>query len=285
LPARFGAFARGERLGIDPAAWVAASLRDLLSPDEAIGTSSRDAPGVVHTTSVWRDPEGALRVLRIQADTPRSVCDRFLLGAARSRAAVLLTSGSILRAEPELRHELHHEPAIDAALAAWRRGLGLLEPPALAVLSRGDVPLDHAALSEQRSVVLLTGGAGAKRLRGQLARSSQRDRDRVRVAEIEPLGVRAALTWLRHRYSSVTVELGPSAARELYVDPVAVDELWLGRFLAASIPAGVAGQALVDEAELARLLPLSCGNAEVVEASGRWCFERRGRDPSPTAKR
>ena len=173
----------------------------------------------------------------------------------------------------DLRHELHPDPRTNAALAAWRRRLGLGAPPALAVLSRGDVPLDHGALRSGREVVVLTETPAASRLRAAAARLG-RDGS-VGIEAIEPCDPRTAVAWLRRRFDRVTVELGPSAARELYLEPAVVDALWLGRLLEPAPPEPVIGRALLRDGDLARLLPLVAERVEVVEASGRWGFEHR----------
>jgi hypothetical protein len=73
----------------------------------------------------------------------------------------------------------------------------------------------------------------------------------------------------------VTVELGPGAASELYQPPAALDELWLGRFLEPALRDSVVGQTLAFEESLEQRLSLEGAYTDVLEASGRWRFERR----------
>jgi hypothetical protein len=71
----------------------------------------------------------------------------------------------------------------------------------------------------------------------------------------------------------ITVEVGPTAARSLYLEPLAVDELWLAAYLGVP-PEEVVGEELLAADRLAALLEPCAPAFEVEEASGRWRFER-----------
>ena len=104
------------------------------------------ATGRLHVAAIHAASE---RVLAIGPAAPPSETDRFVLGLARARADVIVTTGSILRAEPELVHRFAETPQADAAFAAWRRSvLGRADPPRLLVLSAsGDLPKAHPAFA------------------------------------------------------------------------------------------------------------------------------------------
>ena len=107
--------------------------------------------GVVHVTAVWQRAGGYLVTLRSGSSTgddpPRIVHDAFALGIARARADAILTTGEILRREPDLRHGLPGPGALPLGLAEWRRTvLGKTTPPILWVMTRsGDLDFAHPA--------------------------------------------------------------------------------------------------------------------------------------------
>ena len=68
----------------------------------------------------WRGARGVLQVaavadrawvaIAIGPAAPSSATDRFVLGFARARSDAIVTTGAILRAEPDLVHELSDRP-------------------------------------------------------------------------------------------------------------------------------------------------------------------------------
>lgn len=220
--------------------------------------------GILHVTAIGRDPSGASRVLRIGPDTPRSETDAFALAFARARSDAIVTTGSILRAEPEVSHD----PGAD--LLRWRREVrGKEHAATLVVLSRGrDLPLDHPAFA-QEGVLIATSRDAASGVRCRLG---SRAVGVMALEDSSPRGLMAALA--RRGFHDVLVEAGPSTANSLYEAPIAVDELLLSVYEGAPIPEALCAGPFAGDARLVELLgdPVS----EVVrdEASGPWRFRR-----------
>ena len=247
---------------------VAALGRELLGDDPA------RASRVLHVAAVWRDASGSARVLRIGPRTPRSEHDRFLLALARARAEAIVTTGRILREEPSLTHGLLGPPDLRAALAAWRRERLVLAPrPHLLVLSSGrDLDPAHPAFHGPTRPLLFVPAQVAAELRERFASSE------VRVASVPKPSVRLALEHLRRLGAKrITLEAGPTTARELYDEPAGVDELWLSTYCGERPPESVIGEPLVPDALLAAALPNGSEPSSRAEPSGRWRFERRWR--------
>jgi riboflavin biosynthesis pyrimidine reductase len=241
-----------------------------------LGDDPARAGRVLHVAAVCRDAEGVARVLRIGPETPKSAHDSFLLSLARARAEAIVTTGRILREEPALTHGLRGPPALRAALSAWRRErLVLAHDPWLLVLSSGRA-LDpmHPAFHAPLRPVLYVPSAAAAGLRERFA-----DTD-ARVASVPQPTVRFALDHLRRLGARrITLEAGPSTARELYDEPVGVDELWLATYEGAP-PEALLGEPFASEARLRAALPEAGPPAFRDEPSGRWRFERRWRPAS-----
>lgn len=246
---------------------VAALGRELLGDDPA------RAGRVLHVAAVWQSGAGVARVLRIGPETPTSPHDAFLLSLARARAEAIVTTGKILREEPALTHGLLGPPALRSALAAWRRErlvLGL--DPWLLVLSSGrGLEPAHPAFHAPLRPLLFVPAAAATGLRERFAETD------ARVVSVPKPDVRLALEHLaRLGAKRITIEAGPTTARELYAEPVRVDELWLASFGGRPAEA-VVGEPFVDEARLAAALPEASLPVARDEASGRWSFSRRWR--------
>ena len=230
-----------------------------------------DDPGVIHVTAVWRAPAGPPRVLRIGPDTPRSDTDFLVLNAARARADAIVTSGRVLREEPDVTHALQGPAGAVRELTRWRRELhGGDAPPLSAVLSSGrDLDLDHPLLCSGHALLFVPEDAA----RGLRDAASGRA---LQVIGHPAPDVRALVGWLRAERGArtISIEAGPSTARELYAPPLAVDELLLSVFEGDELPEEVAGPAFLPLAELARLLPSSSPPVRVAEPSGAWSFTR-----------
>ena len=231
------------------------------------------ATGLLHVAAI-HGPSG--RILAIGPASPPSPTDRFVLGLARARADVLVTTGSILRAEPDLVHRYAEVAADDRAMGEWRRRtLGLEAPPRLLVLSAtGRFPSDHPALVSGSGWIWTT-GKGAREIGdpppGFSVVTAPRGRD----------SAAHAVAWLREQWlaaereATILLEAGPSTTRAFYEEDATapLDELLLSRFEGA-IAEAAEGPAFVSaEARGARL-----GEARsacvVAEPSGRWVFER-----------
>jgi riboflavin biosynthesis pyrimidine reductase len=231
-----------------------------------------DAPGVVHVTAVWCPAAGPPRVLRINEATPKSDTDFFVLNATRARADAILTTGRILREEPGVSHALQGPDA--KALEDWRtRTLGKTEPPLTLVLSSGrDLDLDAALLQGPGKVVLFTGAEAAARL----APAAQGRALKI-VSDPTP-SIRSAIQWLRGQGArTISIEAGPSSARELYAVPVLVDELLLSIFEGRQLPEGVEGPEFLPLEKLREMLPHATPPVRIEEPSGPWSFQRLAR--------
>jgi riboflavin biosynthesis pyrimidine reductase len=241
---------------------------------ELLGDDPARTGRVLHVASVWRDAGGEARVLRIGPKAPRSVHDAFLLSLARARAEAIVSTGRILREEPALTHGLRGPPELRAALSAWRRErLVLGQEPWLLVLSSG-AALDpmHPAFHAAARPVLFVPSAAAAALRDRFAATE------VRVVSVRQPSGRLALDHLRRLGAKrVTLEAGPTTARELYEAPARVDELWLATYAGPPPPPEAIGEPFVADERLAAVLPETSAACDREEASGPWRFERRWR--------
>lgn len=225
--------------------------------------------GVLHVTAVWRSPSGELRTLRITPATPRSETDAFVLALARARADAIVTTGKILRDEPELSHAIE-----DAGLLAWRRErVGRSEPARSVVLTSGrEIDWSHPILRGGARVLLVTSHEGARRLE---------DGRRAAVADVEVMarqdpGLRDTVLMLRRDLgcATIAVEAGPSTSRQLYRDPALVDELLLSVYEEPDLPAEVCGEASLEPDRIAELFGPPHHEVSRRERSGRWSFRR-----------
>ena len=240
----------------------------------------RAATGTIHVAAV-HDETG--HVIAIGPEAPKSGTDRFVLGFARARADAIVTTGSILRSEPDLVHRLAESPEEQSALAAWRQAtLGREEPPRLLVLSAsGRFPTDHPALAAAQGWIW-TSREGRARCgtppEGFDFVVPGEDTDEVGDAN----GVAAALAWLlaRDAVDTLSLEAGPSTTAALY-DPAAregvafagVDELLLSRF-EGDIAEAADGPDFVPTPHLVDRFGGPATAIRLVEDSGPWRFER-----------
>ncbi len=227
--------------------------------------------GVLHVVATWLDrgPQGdTRRVIRITPSSPKSETDAFLLNLARARADVILTTGKILRDEPELEYSLPERWR--DAMGRWRaEQMGREEPPTLAVLTSGrDLDPEHPALHGWADPVVLTSDNAACAVRSRLGSA-------VRVIGLKSPGPRSAIDWARSRgATTITIEAGPRTARALYAAPLAVDELWLSEYLETNLPPALRGEPLFEGVEVDSHLRPAGGPTLLSQASGRWRFQR-----------
>lgn len=167
--------------------------------------------GVVHVASVWRDPDGNTVVLRIGPDAPKSAADAFALSSSRARADAILTTGAILREEPQMV-ALPFGADATSLRAARSDIFGRSTEPALMVLSRGDVDPAHPALRCGVRPYVLTGREGAAKLRASGVTEA------CQVVELEVPCAASAITWAKKALlaRTVTIEAGPTTALGLY---------------------------------------------------------------------
>lgn len=236
------------------------------------GQISADSGGIVHVASVWRAPGGDYITLRVGPHAPVSEIDWFVLNAARARADAIVTTGRILRAEPELIHDLRG--SMGAALTSWRaRALERSRPPYLLILTSGrDVPRAHPALRGCARPVIYTGVEGADALEsaGDLG---------VPIIRDERPSLARALVYLRAHLGcrTVVVEAGPSTSAALYGgsgqrgDRLAqVDELLLSIYQGERLSPSSHGPTFVSAAAIDATLPHRSPGFQ----AGRWRFMR-----------
>lgn len=211
--------------------------------------------GVLHVTAVAREGDG-LTVMKIGEHSPKSPLDFFSLNLARARVDAILVTGSVLRAEPELRYELG---GASRALHAWRDAR-YERPPYVLVLSRGGLDGAHPVWQSWARPIAFVPAEAEEDVRAALPA-------RVEVVAGSG-GARGAIEWLRADKGcrGVSVEAGPSVAVPLYEG--VIDELQLSVFEGALDPRGRAG-AMLSEAELAERLERVGGSAH-----GEWRFSR-----------
>lgn len=248
----------------------------------------RVSSGLVHVAAI-ASPSN--RVIALGPSAPGSLIDRFALGLARARADAIVTTGSILRSEPDLVHCYSDDPAEDRALADWRRRvLGRSSPPSLVVLSASGVfPIDHPALRAARSGFVWSSETGRERLRGtslvlavEVASGGTRGL-RTGTEETESSAQRsdlaAALECAKTELAATTIliEAGPSTASRLYsVNPghsPRVDELLLSNFEGELAPSAV-GPPFIEPSVLSTLFATPRSSCRIEEPSGFWRFER-----------
>lgn len=240
--------------------------------------------GVVHVLSVWRPASWAAnrpgRVIRLGRDSPRSPADAFMLDLARARADLILTSGSILRCEPGLRHDAPARGEAAEGLASWRRDvLGRTAPARLVVLTRGrDLDPSHPSL--RSGACVMTGPEGERALRASAQRAG------IEICVLEPAGPREAVAALCRQpdATAVTVEFGANAARPLYQSQgrgqgpepgrVLVDELWLSTYLEDGLGEDARGAEFLAPERIHEIFGAPVSHTIRDEPSGRWSFER-----------
>jgi riboflavin biosynthesis pyrimidine reductase len=237
---------------------------------EILGIDPALTTGCVQPMATWLDPEGARVALRICDATPRSETDFFLLNLARARADAILTTGNILREEPNVTHTLQGPGSVPEALADWRRNvLGLRDPPWLLVLTSGrSLDPDHPAFKTSVRPVLFVPEDAAPGLTERFGGMAQ-------VEGVARTGAREAVDWLRENGAErITIEAGPSASASLYDEPIVIDEIWRSTYQEHELLRDVIGPTLRPDRTLDALLPSRTGGVIIREPSGPWLFER-----------
>lgn len=222
--------------------------------------------GVVHVVSATRTADGRLHVIAIGPHAPRSATDFFVLQLFRARAAAVLSTAQILRAEPQL--SLAFAGPWAQALAAHRTQLLGEEPLACAILTQsGGVPAQHPLFRDPVQKLVFT-------MPERAAELSRRLGSEVEVLGEADLTARLALQRLAERGAcSISVEAGPSTASTLYGAEPCVDELWLSRVDIPSLDPRAVGTALPPDELLFAGLTLA-SSVSRAEQSGTWHFQR-----------
>ena len=222
--------------------------------------------GIVHVAAVVRAADG-FRVLEIGKHSPKSDTDAFALSLSRVRSDAILSTGAILRAEPEMQAEPFGRLA-DSLRALRTTAYGRMEPPALLVLTGGNVDVDHPAFHGWARPYLVTGAAGAARLRPRIAGT------RIHLVELEVPSAAATITWAQEHLAArtVVIEAGPSTALPLY-GTEHVDELMLSVF-EGDPPSEAIGKPFLPEARVEALFGAPKSSVRLQEPSGSWRIER-----------
>ncbi|MFO0692219.1 MAG: hypothetical protein U0230_01555 [Polyangiales bacterium] len=251
---------------IDPIATVA-DVEAALA--RVYGDGFAPLPGVLHSASVWEGPDGP-RVLRIGEHAPKSAWDHFLLQTTRARADAIVTTGRILREEPQLRYNLEGPPETRQALHHWREQVvGKTEPPRVYVLSSGrDLSLDHPTFGSWAIPTLALPENAPEKLLEQAHAMC------IAVERLPSIDLRTLVEHLRTRYATVSIEAGPSSGNDLYTEPMRIDELVLGRFVGQDLDPRAAGGAFYSAAELEARFGPPLADTPIDEPSGPWRFAR-----------
>jgi len=253
---------------------ISERLRSLYGEDPA------EACGVLHAAAVWRSPEGVLRVIRIGPGCPASETDEFVLRSARMRSQALVTTGRILRAEPDVTHIEQ-----DTALLAWRRDqVGRSEPPRSVVLTSGrHLDLHHPLLKTGHRPMIVSDEGAAESLRLAARKAGLA----VEVVGRPRPSIRDTLSLLEGQgCQTILVEAGPTTATPLYDEPVRVDELLLSVHDAETLDDVWTGPQFVGLRQLEAIFERRSVPASRRELGGQWTFHRLTRNvgkPRPGA--
>ncbi|MBW2507894.1 MAG: hypothetical protein JRE81_04625 [Deltaproteobacteria bacterium] len=220
-------------------------LSDAASVDRAaralFGGPLDTRPQVSHSFAAWRASTHApLTTIKINEHGPKSELDWLALHIARARADAIIITGKILRDEPNLTFSLRADPRWGEALESWRRHRwGLCDPPWILILTgRGDIDFEHPVFDGWGRPIIFTSDRTATR---KLAASP------CPVVSDEAPDIRSAIEHLRlaRECECVSIEAGPSTARDLYERPMLVKELLLSVYLEPSLDERAKGEPLV----------------------------------------
>lgn len=224
--------------------------------------------GVLHSIALWIDAAGEAHALRIAPGCPQSDTDAFLLRAARMRAEAIVTTGQILRDEPQLTHG-----ESDRGLRAWRRErVGLQASPRTVILTSGDqIDMKHPALGTEHRPMIITREEAAAPLRNAAHRAGVT----LEVIGREATSIRDTLALLRGQgHRTVLVEAGPTTAVSLYDEPLRVDELLLAVYRGAVLAPQWIGPRFLNLNALEGAFRRRTPPTAVGEPSGEWTFQR-----------
>lgn len=248
-------------------------LSDAASVDRAaralFGSPLDTRPDVSHSFAAWRAAaDEPLTTIKINEHAPKSALDWLALHISRARADAIIITGKILRVEPELSFSLRADPRWGDSLESWReRRWGLCDPPWILILTgRGDIDFEHPVFHGWGRPLIFTTDRTATR---KLAAAP------CPVISDEAPDIRRAIRHLRleRDCECVSIEAGPSTARELYERPMAVKELLLSVYLEPSLDERAQGEPLVKLSEV-RGVFRSETSATHRDAGQHWSFHR-----------
>lgn len=241
--------------------------------------------GILHVAAIQDRPPV---VIALGPAAPASPVDRFVLGLARARADAIVTSGSILRAEPDLLHRYAENDEEQAAFARWRRDvLGRRDSPSLIVLSgSGAFPTDHPALAAAGAGFVWTSPEGRDRIGAGLPESLAVEiPDRPAHSLAQSVSQALEHAQAKQGARTILIEAGPTIATTLYPeqpergagraagDVALVDELLLSRF-EGLLEDDAIGPPFIAEERIGARLGAARTTVAIREDSGPWRFER-----------
>ena len=248
-------------------------LTDTRSVDRAaralFGSPLDTRPSVSHSFAAWRaSPDAPLTTIKINEHGPKSDLDWLALHIARARADGIIITGKILRDEPELSFSLRADPRWGDALESWRvRRWGLCEPPWILILTgSGEIDFEHPVFHGWARPLIFTSDRAATR---KLAAAP------CPVVADEAPDIRRAIRYLQRGRGCecVSIEAGPSTARELYERPMAVKELLLSVYLDPVLDPRAQGDPLVDLSTVRAIFRTETSTTHR-DAGQHWSFYR-----------
>ena len=236
---------------------------------EMFGSSLGSETGVIHVAAVAAADLAENRVLRITPGTPKSAYDAFVLSVSRARASFIVTTGRILREEPNLTHDYLCGEETNRALASWRRDVvGIREPVRVLVLTSGrDLDARHPVFSGLRPVIVYTTRSGARAVRRRVLPTT-------RIVAADDPNIENVIDFAVNECgaNTVSIEAGPSTTRALYVPSLKVDELLLSAFHGSMAPSLLGGSFL--SADVLHRVFRRSASYEVGNDDGKWSFHR-----------
>ncbi len=246
-------------------------LHDLESFRAWFFASESMPTGVLRPAAVAPGPDDAWHILRIVEATPKSATDMLVLGSSRARADAVITTGKILREEPDVTVAFPDHARAD--LEAFRRDvLGEnarpLPLPFVLTSGRGFDP-GHRMIRDAGGAVVVTNDDGARRL------GAQGLPDTITVVAVDEPDIREAVRVAREQFEvgTISIDAGPTAANALHDDPLLVDEVFLAVYEGSLAP-DLLGPPFVSRRHLARRFVPASARAAVDEPSGPWTFQR-----------
>lgn len=250
-------------------------LADADAVDRAIETlygTQYLGTGVLHVTSVWRkDPDTHLSI-RIGPESPTSDIDQLALQLARARADAIVTTGRILRLEPDLNHSIQGPGRLPQGLADWRtKRMGKHKPAASLVMTSGrDLPLGHPIFKGPGRVLIYTDSKGAWNVESRAADAG------VEVVADDSPTPQKAIDVLRAQLgcATISIEAGPTVSRRLYEPPMKVDELLLSVYRGSNLSPKARGLRHIPPRDLERLMTRVSGPFVDADQEPHWEFHR-----------
>jgi riboflavin biosynthesis pyrimidine reductase len=233
-------------------------------------TYSRDlGEGVIHTTAIWLNPKDQNYItLKINKYTPKSSLDFFALNLARARADAIITSGKILREEPDLSHNL--QGTFAPGLELWRaQNLKKTSRPYSIILTSGkDLDLTHPIFNSQTNPIVYT----SKQAPSDLEEKTQGTK--TKIVRVPNPSIRSAIEYAKQELSAktISIEAGPSTSQELYEAPIVIDELMLSVYKELSLPQEVKGPSFLSKEQIKSILGTPRSSHKTKQESGQWEF-------------